>query len=330
MSAPQVNNANTVLELLQEAESLYMYHDSSVRTPSAKARPLSKSDVISEYDSGRFTNSDLQVVKLVAKNVFCTQGMIDKEINHYNKNNHGTGVSLMEAVNMNLKSRLTDLVKCDILKKYTYQTPGLKKGDMFTYSYYLTSGHGYNFLKRILKYDGNYDEYLAIKPLEEVLKYLSVVSTVQTLYDIKGYTNSCIDKPLILKDKHVKTNLYGIVDVSRDEKVCRIVLEPIKFNHNKEIISDADWMKDIEFRFGVLKSYMQMLFSKCEFAVLILCDDIGGLSRAGEMALRLVPDFINYIYFSTDAVITRHGFDAAMLKLKENGDMVSAVPEFIK
>jgi len=330
MNAPQGNNHVDILDILQNTSSLYMYHDSCEKTPSAKSKPLSKNDVIAEYDSGKFTNSDLQIVKLVAKNVFCTQGMIEKEIKHYNKVNHGSGVMLMDTVEVNLKSRLTDLVKCDILKKYTYTTPDLKTGNMFNYSYYLTSPHGYNFIKRILKYNDNYDEYLAIKPLEEVLKYLSVVATVQSLYDLEGYISNVIDKPLFLKDKRIMTNLYGYVDFERKKKQCRLVLEPVKFKHNKEIISDADWLKDIEFRYSVLKAYMQSLMGKYEYAVLLLCDDIEGIKRAGELALKIIPEYINYIYFSTDAVVVRYGVDAALLQLKENGDMVVDIPEFLK
>lgn len=319
----------SVKEILESSVSLFIYHNMCDKAVSSKSKNLSISEVIDSYDRGKFTDSDLQIANIVASHVFSNEGMIGNAIKQYNKLSTGDGITLMEDVELNLKGRLTELVKSDILKKYNYVSLDAKSGKPFKHSYYLNTAHGYNFLKRLMNFDDNYDQYLAIRPIEEVFKYLGTVSVTQSLQKMTGFIKYKIDKPVIFKDKHIKSNIFGIVDIAKKNRTHRVVLEPLRLKFNKNRITADDWSKEIDFRFLILRNYTRAIISKYDYSIVIICEDLEGIKKACELTLKNMPEYLGNIFFTTDAAVNRYGAENSMLELKSNGDILVAKPGFI-
>jgi hypothetical protein len=216
MAIPNVSSGNgsaDIRSMFDAAKSKFCYHPEYDKQytktladeDSTKAiKTLSKQEVIYLYERSFFTDSDLQIVKLIADHLFATQGMIEKSIRRFSANSGSEQYVPIIGELKNLKTRLTSLVKAGILVKYLFDVPKPSSGageegenGKFTYSYYLVSPHGYNFLKRVLNYGGSYDEYLSITPLDEVFKYLSTNAVGQALYDVPGFLGMDIQVPFI-------------------------------------------------------------------------------------------------------------------------------------
>lgn len=328
-----------VRTMFDEYKSVFMYYQGCEKVPTVKNVPggdsykiiktLNKMEVTSLYDSKLFTDSDLHIVKIVANNLFATQKMIEKAIFLNNaRSNESTYVPMIADLEF-LKSRLTDLVKANILIKYIFQVPRSdNSGNYINLSYYLTSPHGYNFIKRILNFDKNYDEYLAVTPIEEVFHYLSTGSVCQEFMKLSGVTYE-VDMPFYSKNTKKLNKLYGKISMNKDGVEYRIVVEPLKFLFNRNRISEDDFIRNLNTRFLIVKEYLQTLLAKADkkFYLIFVCDDYAGLRNACILADRNLKEYMPYIYFTTDKLCSR-GLDEALIQIKD-GIFICNKPEFL-
>lgn len=326
--------------IFEEARSLYIYHPECNKTPASNLsygddtrsiKTLSKLDVIACYDKGMFTNSDLQIANVVAKNIFASQGMVEKYIEHMTATkSEKESVPIIQSMNY-LKDRLKTLTKANILIKYSYNALPHEGKEFYKHSYYLVSPHGYNFLKKIVGFSENYDEYLAVTPIDEVFKYLSAVMVSQGFFAQAGFKDYKMNVPFYRKEKKQLHYIYSLIDVQKDEVDYKVVLEPIKFRFDRNRISEKDWVESIHKRFILLKEYINHMISKgtSSFGIIIACEDIKGIKNAGLFVNKYLSDYLPYIYLTTDGVVSLKGIKNAFISISSDGELRHIVPPFI-
>ncbi|MGE4282817.1 MAG: hypothetical protein AB7G87_03775 [Clostridia bacterium] len=336
-----------IMSLYTDTQSLFVYSPYSdkistktlANKDSSKAiKTLSKAEVMYLYDSKTFTDSDLQLAKIVAKNIFCTVPMLVKSLAHFTKyKTKNNTIAIMneyasESARQLLRGRLDVLVSANILNKYFFPVKKIRNGEEVSgnMGYYLVSPHGYNFLKRILNFNDNYDEYLSITPLEDVFKYLTTSTICQAFYEIPGFIDYNIDIPFYCKTQKKLTRIYGAVTLEKDDSKYKIIVEPVKFNFNQFRITQQEWEKFIHEHLEVLKAYLDgLLVKQKQFRVLIACEDIEGLQNSAKLIYQYLKDYLPYIYFTMDAIAFSYGVDKTCIQMKENGNLIPKVLDIL-
>lgn len=294
----------------------------------------SQAEVIALYDLNEFTTSDLHLANIVAKNTFCTEKQILNNLKKYHYTPEGKGVSVLKGHEKDtVKTRLKVLCRCGILTRYivAIEKPtqtGTKWRDAYTY--YSVTPHGYNFLKNVLYYDRNYNPYVSTKSLHDVFKYLSSVSVCQNFMDtLKGFVDYETDKHTYFQKYRSIFDLQGVVKLSKDGIITRILVESIKFNFNQDIVSEEVWQKEIDKQVCAIEEYIKAQISRGEVYAIIPCEDSEGLIKACKLISSKIEHLLPHIFFTIDSALDEVGPEKAFLSVVNN-QAVFKKPKFFE
>lgn len=318
MSSP--NQKIEVIGLIEKSTTPFMYHDRIDLVQDKINNSLSKEEVVLLYERNFFTISDLLIAKIVAKYVYASELHVKKAIKYFHETaaeDDKVGLISADEADKALKGRLEQLCKADIIKRYRYQA--LKEyGELKLQSYYFVSPHGYNYIKRIVNFKENYDEYLAIRPIEDVFNYLSINTVISSFYEhncLKKFEN---DVPFYSKDKRIKTNIYSIVETEANGVKHKIYLEPLRFRFNDNRISKNEWKENIIERLGILKEAVLKHNDNSIKYIIFICEDIKGLQIGVSYVLQYLQDIKDICLFTTDGVVFTSGLENAMVCLSDS------------
>lgn len=325
--------------LLSLSKSPYTYNtehskERTDRDSERQGKGLSKHDINYYWDQGYFTTSDLQLVKLVAENVFCSTRMLKKSLLLFRRSSENKDISILSD-EKNLRDRLRVLVKCELLIKYTLRnnidfTASNSKTDVE--HYYCVSPHGYNYIKRQLYFNRNYDEYLCSTPIEEVFKYLSAVMACQAISCVDGSIDYVIDTPFYSKLLKRKVSLYGIVKADKNDKKFTVIVEPIKFEYEPKKITKVVWDNLIVERFLILKEAiceLQKDNPSTNIRVMFVCNDLRSINKSVTLAKSNLFEHLSSSYFVIDAVVDKYSLTSTCIQVDCNNNVAAVTPEFV-
>lgn len=312
------NSKMEVIGLIEKSTTPFMYHNQMDLKQDVINKSLGKAEVMLLYENNYFTVSDLLIAKIAAKYVYSSEIHIKKAIEHFHKtakDDDRVALISIDEYQRGIKSRLGQLCKADILKRYMYQA-FKEYGELRPQSYYFVSAHGYNYIKRIVNFKGNYDEYLAIRPIEEALSYLSVNTVISSFYEydsFKGFEN---DVSFYSKDKQSKASIYSIVETEVNGLKYKIYLEPLKFNFNDNRISKNEWKENIIERLEILKeAVLKDKDNNSIKYIMFICEDIKGVQIAVTYVREYLADIKGICLFTTDGVVFTSGLERSIVSI---------------
>ncbi len=282
-------------------------------------KSLSKNDVNFMYYNNVFTLSDLHVVKYVAENIFCTVPMLKRSIKHYHETTEDSQKVILSVNTEHLKERLdTGLCRAQILVKTlfaSHRKASAGDNNRKEYmSYYTCTPHGYNFIKRLIGYDRPYDEYSSILALDQVFKYLSVITVCQTFYDIPGFKNYKINNQeytVNIKTGRKYYSPYGVVNLEAENNRTKVIIEPFFRSYNKSRISGNAYIAEVKERFANIGDYLQKNFDMTH--LIFSCEDISAIKAAVDLTKEYLPGCTNKVYFTIDKEANKNGIENACL-----------------
>jgi len=332
---------NNVKFNFEEYSSKFTYHpDCLVRNTGHKGITsaqilkgyMSKSEVIALYDINTFTLSDLQIIKIIADNTFCTDNMLLSLLGMYRDNIENKKLAIYQDNNeiSLLRSRLKILCKYLLISKFEFYPKTNTKESM---TYYTVMPHGYHFIKNVLNYTERYDEYVAITPIEEVFSYLSTVNVC--LYckeNVANFISYKTDKQEYIKSLQSKNKFHGQIKfTSEGKKPVRLIIESPRYRFNEFRITETDWLNQIIYRFKSLNYYLenQIKRGEEETNILFVCEDMRGIQNTVKIVKRYIPNYIHRILYTIDEAFVQIGVTHSILKEKDD-KLDFFTPEFIK
>ncbi len=322
--------------LLAQSKSPYIYRtehskERTSRDSSKQGKELSKHEVNYYWDEGYFTVSDLQLVKLVAENVFCSTKMLKKSLLIFRRNTENKDIAILSDESY-LRDRLRVLVKCEMLIKYTLRLNIDDVANKDVEHYYCVSPHGYNYIKRQLYFNKKYDEYLSSLPVEEVFKYLSTVMACQSFSTVKGFEKYLIENSFYSSTLKKMVKLYGEVKVTTSSGKHVIIVEPLKFEYERQKITKQTWENLIVERFTILKEGLlevQKENPDANISFMIVCNDLSGINKAASLAKTYLCEYLHCIYFVIDTIIEKYSFSSTCIQIDGNNKVSASTPNFV-
>lgn len=317
------SNINTALELIEKSLTPFKYHDEVVCNEKHFKMP-DKNDVMYSYNTNFFNISDLHIVYVIARLHFSTMEVIVSTTKYLSKTKQLSGKVTVDADF--IKSRIGTLIKSGLVKRYKF-FPYKNKvvGNKGLSSYYLVTGHGYNFLKRILYYREPYDEYLAITPIEDVFKFLSANVVVAAAFNCIGFKGFYNNKRHFIKSTRDLLTTFSILDFEIEEEKYKLYVEPIKLSFNQQRISRENLKENIIMRLEFLKNIVMTGTNEKKY-ILFLAEDLEGLQYVSGFVKEYLFDYMEYIYLGTDASIYLNSFENSLIQLVLDDDKVRLTP----
>lgn len=311
--------------------SEYILHEGINFIPDkANNKTLSKLQVIDRFDEGVITISDMYIVYVIHVMSFASKYQIWEYIKWWGK--HNNEIPLISSDNFaNFENRLDELCKNSFIKRHKYKNVENKVRD-----YYYVTGHGINFLKKKLYYNGQYDEYIGAVQPQDVLKYLANNDILLKILD-----NSFVEhgyhlesKPLFVShaqffDKASRSNIttYGFINIRKPEEKVKILLEPYRPTFDN-IQYQASHMEALqEQRFIFIKNYFSEYVKKNNtpngLHIVFVAESLTAAKDLAGKIANFDPYLRNIIYITVDKLVKQHGLTNTFLKvIDKNGKIV--------
>lgn len=290
-----------VMQVIEASITPFMYHDEiNVRADDAKA--FDRNEVLYNYNTKAFTDSDLQLVKILASQVFSTLTQLSSAVK-YETNKRPYLKNMITIEQDNIKSRLGKLCKSGIVQKYKY-LPYKKalEGSTTPASYYFVTPHGYNYIKRILHFDRPYDEYLGAYPVEEVFKYLSANTVLCAMFQSQKMLSFENFKRVYWQSEKKVIPIYSQAETEVDGIKNEILFEPLKFKFNEQRLHRDEMKEFLNKRIQFLAEYLDEVEADINRYLVFLAEDISGIKIAANLiADSPLIDLSNQVFITTDA-----------------------------
>jgi len=298
-----------LLKFLKDTQTPFLYHEDINKAFCKDNKNLTKEEVLVRYETNEFTISDLIIVQALAKIVFGTKEMILKVLENLSKEYPDKPILVDSKA---LKGRLSKLVKSAVMKRFTFHL----QSDKRTHSYYCVSPHGYNYIKRIFRFKDKYDEYIAVTPIDEVMKCLAATSVAQEFTTKSSFIDFQIGKNFYIKEKGLFT-LYAEVETLVGGEKKHTLIEPLYFKYDKNRISEKELQESLIERMEVISTYFSKRMETNMPTIFFVCENIGGIRRAMALGAEYLASYKNYIYYTTDAVVHNVGIEKSLMRIEE-------------
>lgn len=300
------------MDLIKKSTSPFIYHNEVNVEADKNNKNLSKDDVLFLYNQDTFVLSDLHIVKMIAQYSFLTQIQIFSAIQAYL--NKYPNIPLVKDVD-GLRNRLRYLTKSALIRRYHFQALDKNKNQLKKQSYYCVSPHGYNYIKRIVNFKEKYNEYIAATPIDEVFKFLSTGVVIQALINKSSSITFTMNKQVYVKEIKSIYDIYGEIKNKVNNIDYRVLIEPFKLRYDKNRMTEIEWKNNLNERIDFIKTYFSRYSADVSPYVIFSCEDLEGLKQAMKIIKDPLEDYLDSIYFTTDAILFFYGLDNALIKV---------------
>ena len=317
--------------LTEEWESEYSFHvDLQHISDLTQNVVLNKLEVLDWYDRGHISVSDLYIVYAVSMLTFANTYQIIDYITLWKEHNKDIPIpSTMDKDS--IVSRLKTLCGGSFLRRHKFTNINGEPRD-----YFYTTPHGNNFLKKLLYFKGNYDEYLGAIHIQEVLKYLSinqislkVIESIAAKYPIEVSSKPFFTTHSLYFDKATRSTveIYGFFNLKDRNK--RILLEPFRMKYDELCYSKNQMVTLAEERFEFLKRYISDFVrdnsGSESLNVVFVCENLASIKILAKQISKWDEYFYSYVSFTTDKLIRDKGLENSSFKVKLDDGKVKLV-----
>jgi hypothetical protein len=287
---------------------------------------LSKIDIINSYDNNNFSDSDLVIAKVVADNYIIHYKMLEDELK---KQKNKTIVPSYELI----KNRIDNLVKNEILYKYHIVSTldvdktikisdeiicasNIDDSSKKITSYLMVTAHGYNFLKHVLKENYNYDEYIAVTPITEVLSQLSA-NFIKYRFPMYEYN---FKSHVTFYNTYIKRKDY--IYAAYEDQKSLIIIEPFKLTFKDTLMTKEKHVKHLINRLNTLNNYAgQGNRTMKNIRTVFVCDSLKDIKSALTIIKKkigLSMPVLNNVYFTIDTDFTNVNNNDTFLEYRDD------------